>query len=121
MKIATGLSWYTPTGVLLRKCNWLSVRQLITYHTALTVHKTVVSGYPQNIKDKMSTETYHSTRQQVKFSQNFTGKSERTKGTFCYRGAMLYNRLPMELLTSTSLDMFKNKLKIWVKNNIPVD
>ena len=92
MKIATGLSWYTPTGVLLRKCNWLSVRQLIAYHIALTVHKTVTSGNPQYIWDKMSTETYHITRQQVKFSQNFTGKSVRTQGTFCYRGAIWYNR-----------------------------
>ena len=33
----TKKSWYTPTRVLLQQCNWLSVKQLIFYHTVLQV------------------------------------------------------------------------------------
>ena len=33
----TKLGWYTPTKTLLETCNWLSINQLVFYHTALQV------------------------------------------------------------------------------------
>ena len=81
-RLVTGCSWFTPTATLLRKCGWLSVRQLIAYHTLLTVHSTVTSGAPQYIHEKICTQTKHNTRQRVKFSDKFTGKSERTRDSF---------------------------------------
>ena len=110
MRAVTGLTWFTPTRVLLRKCDWLSVRQLISYHTVLLMHKTVITGNPVYVFDKVVTETNYNTRRQVKFSQNF-----------CYRGAILYNELPMDLTRTTNMASFKKKLKNWVKTNIPVD
>ena len=121
MRAVTGLTWFTPTRVLLRKCDWLSVRQLIDYHTILTMHKTAMTGNPVYVFDKFATETHHNTRRKVKFSENFSGRSERTKSSFCYRGATLYNQLPIEIMRTTSSISFKKKLKTWLRNNIPVD
>ena len=42
----TRLSWYTPVRRLLRQCNWLSINQLIFYHSALTIYRTLMSGLP---------------------------------------------------------------------------
>ena len=39
-RCVTRLHWFTSTKKLLLQCNWLSVRQLSTYHTALQVYKT---------------------------------------------------------------------------------
>ena len=55
MKLVTGLSWYTPTSTLLKQCGWLSVKQLISYHTILSVHRTVVNGKPEYAFDKFCT------------------------------------------------------------------
>ena len=32
-RIVTKLPWMTPTSVLLAQCRWLSVRQLVKYHS----------------------------------------------------------------------------------------
>ena len=40
-RAVTRMSWFTPTRVLLNKCKWLSVKQLIFYQTVLTTHKIV--------------------------------------------------------------------------------
>ena len=48
-RMVSGMSWYTPTSTLLRKVGWLSVRQLITYHTILTIQRSLISHKPQFI------------------------------------------------------------------------
>ena len=42
----TRLNWYTPVKRLLNQCNWLSVNQLVVYHSALTVYRATKSGLP---------------------------------------------------------------------------
>ena len=121
-RLVTGMSWFTPCRVLLSKCGWLSVKQLVAYHTILTVHNTVIKETPEYIYGKMcSSSNSYNTRQVVKFDEKFEGKTERTKASFCYRGSILYNRLPMEIRATISIKSFKTKTKYWIKNNIPVE
>ena len=119
-KIVTGLSWFTPTATLLRQCGWLSIRQLIVYHTILSVHRTVISREPKYAYDKLCTETAQNTRQVVKFSDNFCCKSERGKLSYFYRGAMDYNQIPSDLKQMRNIQSFKMNLKRWIRSNIPV-
>ena len=119
-KYVTGLSWFTPTRTLLKQCGWLSVRQLVFYHTVLSVHKTVIGGKPKYARDKLCQESSQHTRQQVKFSQKISGKSERSQTSFFYRGALDYNRLPVDLKNIDSLQTFKRKLKVWIRSQIAV-
>ena len=122
-RLVTGMSWYTPTRLLLNRCGWLSVKQLVAYHTVLTLHKTMKKGSPKYIFDKMSgcRTNNHNTRQIVKFDERFDGRTDRSQSSFCYRGAVLYNRLPMEIRTTGEINSFKRKLKSWIKNNIPAE
>ena len=119
-RAVTRLSWFTPTRTLLKQCGWLSVRQLVVYHTALSTHKTVREGRPEFHFDKMCADHNYDTRNTVKFSDNFSAKSERAKSSYCYRGAILYNQLPYEIKQCQNISTFKKKLKAWVLNNIPI-
>ena len=107
----------------MNRCGWLSVKQLVAYHTVLTLHKTMKKGSPKYIFDKMSgcRTNNHNTRQIVKFDERFDGRTDRSQSSFCYRGAVLYNRLPMEIRTTGEINSFKRKLKSWIKNNIPAE
>ena len=49
----TKLSWYTPTRTLLTQCNWLSIKQLIFFHTALQVWRVIASQCPVHIHSKL--------------------------------------------------------------------
>ena len=42
-RYVTRSSWFTPSNVLLKQCNWLSVAQLSAYHSLVTTHKIMLS------------------------------------------------------------------------------
>ena len=118
-------SWYTPTRVLLNKCKWLSVKQLVFYQTALTTHKVVKHKAPMYLHNKISTSHPYRIRQAtergIRFGEQFEIQSSLTRNSFCYRGTQGYNRLPYEIRGAKTIATFKHKLKIWVKTNIPID
>ena len=39
---------------------------------------------------------------------------------FVYRGAKLWNMIPNDVRTSTSAQVFKKRIKQWIKNNIAI-
>ena len=117
MRVVTGMCWFTPSGVL-----WLSVKQLVAYHTLMTVQKTVLSASPIYLSEKLCQSNHdHYTWQIVKFDDKFEGKTERSKKSFCYRGAIQYNMLPIEIRSSMSLQSYKRKIKWWIMRNVTVD
>ena len=124
-RVVTRNSWYTPTGTLLRNCNWLSVHQLSVYQTILSTHQIVKSGRPLYLSDKLSVHHPYKTRQAVgggvRFSENFGGKSSLINNSFCYRGMKLYNKLPVDIRTTQCPVKFKLKLKKWIRINITVN
>ena len=62
-RCVTKLGWYTPTRKLLKQCNWLSVKQLIVYHTVLQVHRIVKCGSPLYLSDRLVSNYLYRTRQ----------------------------------------------------------
>ena len=52
----TGLSGFTSTKRLMVSCGWLSVKQLVVYHTVTMIHKTLKSGSPTYIYKRLSSE-----------------------------------------------------------------
>ena len=54
-RIVSGLSWFTPVRVLLSKCKWLSVRQLLLYQSIILAHKIATTGSPTSLAIRMST------------------------------------------------------------------
>ena len=44
---------YTPIVELLCQCGWLSVKQLVFYHSVIQIYKTKQTSYPKYISDKL--------------------------------------------------------------------
>ena len=104
---------------ILSRVKWLSVRQLIFFHTVLQTHKVLQSGVPKALYASMPTEYPYETRCAanglIRFGETFTGKS-----TFKYRAMQCYNMVPVKLRTGSTATV-KRKLRQWVQANVPID
>ena len=113
---------YTPVAELLRQCGWLSVKQLVFYHSVVLIYKTILTTYPKYIYSKLSTQFPYNTRlaqtESVRMGEDFKSKLELTEKTFMNRATVSYNQLPPELRRIPTLDNFKPKLKEWVQENV---
>jgi hypothetical protein len=123
-RAVTRKSWFTATRLLLEECKWLSVRQLVFYHSVLSTHKVVMSGKHLYLYQAMSTAHPLNTRQaaggQIRMGENFDSKQGLVHDGFKYRAAKDYNLIPGFIRSIKSLPTFKRKLKQWVTTNIPV-
>ena len=111
--------WRWSRQKLLDKMGWLSVRQLIFYHTVLQVHKTLKTGVPKPLHQSLTGAYPRNTRRaasgQIRHDENFVSKS-----TFKYRAMQSYNSVPVSVRVGTTATV-KRKLKQWIKTNIPID
>ena len=109
----------TPTAELLRKTNSLSVQQMIAYQTAMPVYKILKSGKPTYLARKLTMTTRNLRGNRGNINQG--GKSlSITKEGFLYRGKILFNNLEENIRNEQKLDKFKEMLKKWIKEKIPV-
>ena len=116
--------WFTPTRILLADCGWLSVRQLVSYHSIHSAHKMVTSGKPLYMHNALSTIHPLRSRQaaggQTRIGENFSSKQGLLHDSFKYRAAKDYNSIPAFLRSTRCLQSFKIKLRKCVRLNIPV-
>ena len=104
---------------LLQKVRWLSVKQLIEFHTILQAHKTLITGKPVALFDELSGSYPYQTRSATVGDIRLK-KENSSLRTFKYRAMVLYNRVPQNVKTGSLLS-FKHKLKQWIKENVPLD
>ena len=105
---------------LLKRVGWLSVRQLIFFHTVLQAYKTITSEVPRPLFSALTEDTpYYRTRSvasgNIKLREGYSSTS-----TFKYRAMVYYNSVPVKVKKG-SLPTVKNNLKQWVLGNIPLD
>jgi len=119
----TKSEWNTPIATLLNQCGWLSIRQLVLYHSLLQVYKTKHTKNPEYFYTKFSKKFPYRTR----FAEGSTIKqdeivhSELAKSNFTYRATCEWNELPIEIRQAPKLVRFKKMLKKWILVNIPLD
>ena len=113
-------------------CGWLSVNQLITYHSLVMVFKMIKSSLPMSMHEKIIRNDYvYNTRTWVhindgKYESNFKiGPSKSAdhllaNRSFRWRASKQWNKLPINLRHSESVQTFKKSLKIWIKANVPL-
>ena len=128
LRMKTNLPFGTPTATLTRTASKLSVHQLTAYTTLLTIHKTLVRGQPHYFRDKLlpryqggnndELDSVAPRRQEnsLKINSNLTI----SRGGFFYRGAALFNKLPLSLRLMKSESQFKREIKQWVQQNVDV-
>ena len=109
---------------LLKRCRWLSMRQLIFYHTVLQAHKVIRSGKPSGILQTISTNHPYRTRNassgRIRYGETFRGDSSLSEASFKYRAVHWFNQVPPAVY-SGGLASVKHKLRAWVWKNVAVD
>ena len=95
------------------------MKQLIEFHTILQAHKTLTTGNPMALFDELSGSYPYQTRSATVGDIRLK-KDNSSLRTFKYRAMVLYNRVPHDVKTGSLLS-FKQKLKQWIKENVPLD
>ena len=103
---------------LLRAVGWMSVRQLVFYHTVLQAHKTISSGKPSPLYDSLVSQYPYQTRGAT--SGHIRLRENTSTKTFKYRAMLAYNSVPVDIRQGTPATV-KRKLKKWVVSNVPID
>ena len=121
-RLVTKLGWFTPTETLLTQCGWLSVNQLVCYHTLLQIFKTRKDKVPTYFYEKFSNNFPRNTRlgNSNRINLNKTINSQLGERNFTTRGIGLWNNLPVELRQLSTLPGFKSKFKKWIKSNVAI-
>ena len=123
LKLRSGLPYDFPTNDLLKTTGELSVHQLVAYHTLLQVNKTLISKKPSYIYEKLNLRTAGENSvfpQRQSHTIQIKKRLTMSRSSFIYRGASLFNLLPMELRICKNEKHFKTEVKAWVKTNIAI-
>ena len=112
----------TPTTELLERTGELSVNQLSAFHTIQTVYKVVKTQAPvylaKKLKPRQDTGEHafaHRLTNTIQVDYDLTN----SRSGFVYRGAKLWNSLPLEIRNQQSPGKFKTAAKMWVRGRIP--
>ena len=103
---------FTNRKELYDQLGWMTVSQLIVYHTILMVFKIRKSGEPEYLAGFLKMEGRHG---KIIIPRT---KLSLAKNSFCYRGSENWNCLPEALRTCQQISTFKLGLRKWVLQNI---
>ena len=121
LRLKTGLDYGTSTEVLLSETNDMSVHQLIAYHTLLSVFKILQSHKPTPLFKRFRPITGNEERiSRNSDNLNIHGDLTITRGGFMYRGAKLYNMLPVDIKEVEKYELFKTRVRFWIKKKISI-
>ena len=94
------------------KLDWLSVNQLVVYHTLLQVYNIRSSREPEYLSQALRDDNRN-----VNIIISNTDLSL-AKNSFVFRGAKLWNNLPPNIRNNFKISKFKKESRKWVKENI---
>ena len=122
-RAVTGWSGFTSTRRLMGACNWLSVKQLVVYQTVIMIYKTLRTESPCYLHSRLCTSphpfrTRQSSMGNIRLDESYRCRSSLKSNSMRYRGTVDYNRIPVDIRSSPTLNTFKKKLRQWVKDNI---
>ena len=112
---------YSSGVEVLKECGWLSIRQLVFYHSVISIYKTLQTSFPKYIFNKLAREFPYNTRlaqsESVRMGSAFQSRLELTEKSFLNRATISFNKLPTEIRQIRKLESFKTQLKKWVLEN----
>ena len=101
-----------PRKEILAKLGWLSVNQLIFYHTALSTYRIRQSREPEYLSSLMGRDGR--TGSIIVSNTNLT----LAKKSYCYRGSAQWNRIPGYIRETRKVSQFKVQLRKWILLNV---
>ena len=125
-RTVTKLRWFTPQRILLQQTNWLSIHQLIFYHTILQVWRTRSHSKPRYMVKKFNRGFNYRTRGVEAGTYTADGylqvpgtETALAKKGMMVRGPTLWNTMPKSLRAFHGSQLsFKKDLKKWIKANV---
>ena len=92
---------------------WLTVSQLVVYHTLLAVYRVRATGEPEYLAGSLCSDNRNGHIIVKPTRLSLLQKS------FKFRGAIQWNELPLSIRTARPIGSFKPALKLWVQNHVP--
>ena len=108
-RYVTGLERITRQTELMKACDLLDIAGLTSYHSLLTLWKTVRWNRPLKLRERLSLEEEDVIRTDIP-------RLQLTELAFRCRTVSIWNTLPIHLRTETRIKTFKRDLKLWLKN-----
>ena len=94
--------------------NWFTVKQLIVYHTLLTIFRIKDTSEPEELASILNRENRN--KNIIIPQSNLT----LYRMSFIYRGISLWNKLPESCKYAKKLKYFKVQLRKWIKEEISI-
>ena len=120
-RFVTKCDVFTSQKKLLLQCGWMSIKQLVEYHSLVLVYKTKSEQKPVFLHETLSKSFSYRTRASstgsILLNQPSTG--DISKESFVYKSTRMWNSLPPHIRKAVTLLEFKWKLKSWIMENIP--
>ena len=92
---------------------WLTVRQLIMYHTLLTVYRVRSTREPEYLATILCNDNrYHKI-----ITAN--PKLALNQKSFAARGACNWNGLPLSIRQTDTISSFKKEVRAWIRREVP--
>ena len=121
-RLETQLNRYTSIRKLLHQCGWLSVNQLVRYHTLLLIYQIKRERKPLYFSHKLNIEFSRETRLAAgggirRVERN---RSRIAQSGFIVRGSQYWNALLLHIRQRESKSTFKVKINEWIRSNVPI-
>ena len=120
MRIETGLNYEIPTKELLQSCNYLSVHQMVAYHSSLQIPKIISSQKPQYHTNRITNERNRDTRSSTANLRQIDFKHSLSKSSFFHQATRVWNLIPSNIKSLNKTETLKKQLKLWVSENISI-
>ena len=99
---------------LFKRLDWMSIHQLICYHTLIVIFKIRLHKDPPSLAKLVCRDSRNGRIQLPRQNLSLALRS------FCYRGPEIWNRLPSRLRNLNRIGQFKTELRKWITGNIPL-
>ena len=98
---------------MYNELDWLTVKQLIMYHTLLTVYRVRQTQEPEYLAAVLCRDNH--------YGKIVVPNTRLTlfKKSFTVRGACNWNSLPPSIRQLKKIGLFKKELKAWIKREVP--
>ena len=111
-RLVTHFPLRAPRKEMLAQLGWLSVNQLIFYHSALSTYRIRQSREPEYLTSLLGRDGR--TGKIVVSNTNLT----LVKKSYCYRGAAQWNTIPENIRSVRKISQFKLQLRKWILQKV---
>ena len=111
-RIVLNVPSFSNRRFMFEELQWLTVRQLIVYHTLLVVFKVRKFSQPEYLAHQLKNENYRG---------KIIVKNSRLSlysQSFVPRGSKCWNMLPDYIRSLSKLSSFKKELRRWIVDNV---